>query len=127
MAATPVNEPPQTRRSDISLLYAARCVRGIGDGYAAVILPAYLTAIGFTRGRVGLGARGPWRATAVSPLAAGLTAPRHDLRTMMLFGAALMVATGAALPSYDYLTWIALVLFIGTINPSTGDLGVLVP
>jgi MFS family permease len=57
----------------------------------------------------------------------GLIAPRHDLRTMMLFGAGLMIATGIAFPQFEHLLLIALVAFIGTINPSAGDLGVLVP
>jgi MFS family permease len=127
MEATLATEPPQTRRTDINLLYAARCMRGIGDGYAAVILPAYLTGIGFTPVQIGFVATASLLGTAVFTLAVGLIAPRHDLRNMMLFGAALMALTGAALPAYDYLTWIAIVLFIGTINPSTGDLGVLVP
>ena len=127
MATTLVSELPQTRRSDISLLYAARCVRGFGDGYAAVILPAWLSAIGFTPAQIGLVATASLLGTAVFTLAVGLIAPRHDLRNMMLFGAVLMALTGAALPAYDYLAWIAVVLFIGTINPSTGDLGVLVP
>jgi MFS family permease len=117
----------RTRRSDLNLLYAARSVRGIGDGYAAVILPAYLTELGFTPAEVGFVATASLLGTAVFTLAAGLIAPRHDLRKMMLFGAVLMALTGAALPGYDGLTWIAIVLFIGTINPSTGDLGVLVP
>jgi MFS family permease len=127
MEATRAVEPPQTRRSDINLLYAARCVRGFGDGYAAVILPAWLTAIGFTPAQVGLAATASLLGTAVFTLGVGLIAPRHDLRNMMVFGAALMALTGVALPAYDYLAWIAVVLFIGTINPSTGDLGVLVP
>ncbi len=127
MEATLATEPPQTRRTDINLLYAARCVRGIGDGYAAVILPAYLTGIGFTPVQIGFVATASLLGTAVFTLAVGLIAPRHDLRSMMLFGAALMALTGAALPGHDGLAWIAIVLFIGTINPSTGDLGVLVP
>jgi MFS family permease len=127
MEATRAMEPRQTRRSDINLLYAARCVRGVGDGYAAVILPAWLTAIGFTPWQIGFVATASLLGTAVFTLAVGLIAPRHDLRKMMLFGAALMALTGAALPGYDGLAWIAVVLFIGTINPSTGDLGVLVP
>src|SRR5262249_18311729 len=118
MTATLANEPRETRRSDISLLYAARCVRGIGDGYAAVILPAWLTGIGFTPAQIGFVATASLLGTAVFTLAVGLIAPRHDLRSMMLFGAALMALTGAALPGYDGLTWIAIVLFIGTINPS---------
>ena len=31
------------------------------------------------------------------------------------------------LPSFEYLAFIAVVAFVGTINPSTGDIGVLVP
>jgi MFS family permease len=127
MATTLVSEPPQTRRSDINLLYAARCVRGIGDGYAAVILPAWLTGIGFTPAQIGFVATASLLGTALFTLLVGLIAPRHDLRSMMLFGAILMALTGAALPVYDDLAWIAVVLFIGTINPSIGDLGVLVP
>ena len=36
----------QNRRS-IVLLYAARAARGFGDGFAVIILPAYLAEIGF--------------------------------------------------------------------------------
>ncbi|HLA20904.1 MAG TPA: hypothetical protein VJZ74_05550, partial [Pseudolabrys sp.] len=40
--------------SDILLLYVARGVRGFGDGFAIIILPAYLSAIGFSPGEIGL-------------------------------------------------------------------------
>ena len=33
--------------SAISLLYAARGLRGFGDGFAIIVLPAYMTAIGY--------------------------------------------------------------------------------
>ena len=115
------------RRSDINLLYAARCVRGIGDGFAVVILPAYLTAIGLTPTQIGFVATASLFGTAVFTLLVGLIARRHDLRNMLVLGAALMAVTGTALPSNEYLIWLATVLFIGTINPSTGDIGVLVP
>src|SRR5258708_24312552 len=45
----------------------------------------------------------------------------------MLIGAGLMVATGLAFPNVEHFVLIALVAFVGTINPSAGDLGVLVP
>ena len=32
-------------------LYAARALRDFGDGFVAVLLPVYLTALGFTRSR----------------------------------------------------------------------------
>src|SRR5262249_13186631 len=65
--------------------------------------------------------------TAVFTLLVGFIAPLFDLRHLLALGAVLMAATGAALPSYDYVFFIAAVLFAGTINPSTGDIGVLVP
>jgi MFS family permease len=122
-----MNESPQARRSDIRLLYAARSLRGFGDGFAVVILPAYLLAIGFSPVQIGFVATASLFGTAVLTLLVGLIAPRHDLRNMLLLGAALMAFTGIALPSFEYLTFIAAAAFVGTINPSTGDIGVLVP
>jgi MFS family permease len=122
-----VNSSPETRRTDIRLLYGARCLRGFGDGFAVVILPAYLTAIGFSPVQVGFVATVSLFGTAILTLLVGLIAPRHDLRNMLLLGAAVMVVTGIAFPISEHLTVIAVVSFIGTINPSTGDIGVLVP
>ena len=123
----PVNESPQAHRTDIRLLYAARCLRGFGDGFAVVVLPAYLTAIGLSPVQIGFIATVSLFGTAVLTLLVGLIAPRHDLRNMLLLGAGLMAFTGIALPSFEYLAFIAVVAFVGTINPSTGDIGVLVP
>src|SRR5215468_2124294 len=118
---------PETRRADIHLLYAARCLRGFGDGFAVVILPAYLSAIGFGPVHVGLVATASLLGTAVFTLLIGLIAPRQDLRNMVLLSAALMVLTGVAFPAFEHVALIAGVAFVGTINPSTGDIGVLVP
>jgi MFS family permease len=114
-------------RPDIHLLYAARCLRGVGDGFAVVILPAYLSAIGLSPVQIGFIATVSLFGTALLTLLVGLIAPRHDLRNLLLFGAGLMIATGIAFPSSEHLALIATVAFIGTINPSTGDIGVLVP
>ncbi len=111
----------------VHLLYAARCLRGFGDGFAVIILPAYLSALGFNPIQIGFVATASLFGTAVFTLLIGLIAPRHDLRNMLLLGAALMALTGIAFPSSEHLILIAAVSFIGTINPSTGDIGVLVP
>jgi MFS family permease len=60
-------------------------------------------------------------------LAIGILAPRYDLRTLLLACAGLMIATGAAIPSSQHFAFIALIAFIGTMNPTTGDIGVHVP
>ena len=117
----------RSTRIDIALLYIARGVRGFGDGFAIIILPAYLSAIGFSSGEIGLIVSASLLGTALLTLAVGFIAPRHDLRNFLLGGAILMACTGVAFPSVDLLAVIAIIAFVGTINPSTGDLRVLVP
>jgi MFS family permease len=111
----------------IPLLYLARGLRGFGDGFAIIVLPAYMTALGYDAAAVGLIATASLLGTALLTLSVGWIAPRHDLRVLLIFGAGLMVATGLAFPNVEHFVLIALVAFIGTINPSGGDLGVLVP
>jgi len=114
-------------RADVLNLYAARAARGFGDGFAAIILPAYLLEIGFNPFQIGVVATAALLGSAVTTLAVGLLAPRYHLRTLLIACAALMVVTGLAFPSLQYLVFIAVVAFIGTINPTTGDIGVHVP
>ncbi len=127
VASGPADRPVSKMRSDIALLYAARGVRGFGDGFAIIILPAYLTAIGYDPAQIGLVATASLMGTALLTLAIGTIAARHDLRALLLAGAFLMACTGLAFPNVEQFVFVALVAFVGTINPSTGDLGVLVP
>jgi MFS family permease len=124
---SPAGRMAQTMRSDVALLYAARSVRGFGDGFAIIILPAYLTAIGYDPAQIGIVATASLLGTALLTLAVGAIAARYDLRTLLLIGALLMACTGLAFPNVERFAFVALVAFIGTVNPSTGDLGVLVP
>ena len=119
----------QTRsaRIDIALLYIARGVRGLGDGFAIIILPAYLSAIGLSAWQIGIIVSASLFGTALLTLGVGFIAPRHDVRNFLIGGAILMACTGLAFPSVELFAIIAIVAFVGTINPSTGDLGVLVP
>jgi MFS family permease len=121
-------EPKQhAETSLIPLLYTARGLRGFGDGFAIIILPAYMTALGYDAIAVGLIATAALLGTALLTLIVGWIAPRHDIRTLMIAGAGLTALTGLAFPNVEHFLLIALVAFIGTINPSGGDLGVLVP
>lgn len=115
------------KRSNIPLLYAARGVRGFGDGFAVIILPAYLTAIGFSPFQIGVVATVALLGSSLLTLLVGFIAPRHDLRNLLMLGAGLMVATGLAFPQFQHIAFISLIAFVGTINPQTGDTGVLVP
>src|SRR2546429_3360946 len=127
MTDTATEPKLQNETSPISLLYMARGLRGFGDGFAIIILPAYMTVLGYDAIAVGLVATASLLGTALLTLIVGWIAPRHDLRALMLSGAGLMVITGLAFPNVEHFVLIALVAFVGTINPSAGDLGVLVP
>jgi len=113
--------------SDINVLYTARGLRGFGDGFAVILLPAYLSAIGYDPIHIGIVAAASLLGSAVLTLAVGLVAPRHDLRKLLLLAAGVMAATGLAFPAFEHIVFIAVVAFIGTINPSAGDIGVFVP
>ncbi len=114
-------------QANILYLYAARAARGFGDGFAAIILPAYLIELGFDPFQIGLVATAALLGSAALTLAIGFVAPRYDLRTLLLACAALMVVTGIAIPNVQHLVFIAAIAFIGTMNPTTGDIGVHVP
>src|SRR5262245_37392691 len=113
--------------TEVLVLYAARGVRGFADGFAVIILPAYLSAIGLSPAEIGIVATTALLGSSLLTLVVGFVAPRHDLRTMLIIGAALMVATGAAFPQIQHIVFVLIVAFVGTINPNTGDSGILVP
>jgi MFS family permease len=120
--SSPTRTPP-----DILCLYGARALRGFGDGFAILILPVYLSAIGFSPQQIGLVASASLLGTAALTLITGFIAPRCDLRTLFLAGAGLITFTGIVFPAMQTIAPILLVSFIGSINPSSGDLGMLVP
>jgi MFS family permease len=114
-------------QSDIFHLYAARALRGFGDGFAVIILPVYLLAIGLSPQQVGIVASASLLGTAALTLLVGFVAPRYDLRYLFLVGAGLAIATGLVFPLVETFVPVLLVAFMGTINPSAGDLGMLIP
>src|ERR1700716_878404 len=119
---SPTKTPP-----DILCLYGARALRGFGDGFAIIILPVYLAAIGFSPQAIGIVASASLLGTAALTLITGFIAPRYELRLLFLAGAGLIAFTGVIFPATETIAPVLLVAFIGSINPSGGDLGMLVP
>ena len=113
--------------SPILLIYAARAVRGFGDGFAVIILPAYLSALGYSPVAVGFAATAALLGSAATTLGVGVLGRRHDLRNLLLVGALLMAATGFALAGVEHIAVILIVVFVGTMNPSAGDTGLMIP
>ena len=56
---------PRSARTSVMPLYAARGVRGFGDGFAIIVLPAYLSAAGCSAGQIGRIAGAPLFGTAL--------------------------------------------------------------
>jgi MFS family permease len=108
-------------------LYAARALRDFGDGFVAVLLPVYLTALGFTPFQVGLIATAAMLGSALLTLGVGVVGARYDHRQLLLGAASLMVATGVAYAAIDEYALLLVVSFAGTINPSGGSVSIFVP
>ena len=85
-------------KHDILLLLAARGLRGFGDGFAVIILPVYLSALGYTTAQIGFVATASLLGTAVLTLGVGSIAQRYELRRLLLLGGVLIVLTGVAFP-----------------------------
>jgi len=122
------SEPALTSRPrGMFYLYAARVARGLGDAFAFIILPVYLSELGFDPFQIGLVATAALLGSAATTLMVGLLAARYDLRNLLLLGAWIMVLTGIAVAHSQALAAIMTIVFIGSLNPSTGDLGMIVP
>ena len=115
------------RRSEIFYLYAARAARGCGDGFAAIVLPAYLSEVGFDPFQIGIVAATALLGSALMTLAIAFLSARYEVRTLLLICASLMVVTGIAIPNSQHLVFVLAIVFVGTMNPTTGDIGVHVP
>ncbi|MCX7960923.1 MAG: MFS transporter [Burkholderiales bacterium] len=108
-------------------ILVARALRDFGDGFVAVILPVYLTALGMGAFEVGLVATLALLGSALVTLAMGWLGARHDHRRLLLASALLMVATGLAYAAAGPL-WVPFaVAFVGTINPAGGSTSPFVP
>lgn len=108
-------------------LLAARALRDFGDGFVAVLLPAYLLALGFTSLEVGVIATVSLLGSAFLTVGAGLLGARYDHRQLLLAAASLMLATGVAFAAVHDYALLLVVAFAGTINPSAGSVSVFVP
>ncbi len=108
-------------------LLSARAVRDFGDGFVAVLLPVYLTMLGFTAFEVGVIATAALLGSALLTLGIGIVGSRHDRRNLLVAGASLMIATGVAFALVHDFALLLVVAFAGTINPSAGSVSIFVP
>ncbi|MFA5083654.1 MAG: MFS transporter [Hydrogenophilaceae bacterium] len=118
----PTGVAPEAR-----LLLVGRALRAFTDGYVAVLLPAYLLALGFGTWEVGLLSTATLLGSALATLAVGAWGHRCHHRSLLLGAALLMAATGLAFANLSSFWPLLLVAFVGTMNPSSGDVSVFLP
>jgi len=118
--------PDGTHPAALPLL-AGRALRGVCDGFVAVLLPAYLLALGFDPLTVGLISSATLAGSALATILVGMVGHRYPLRRLLTLASALMVATGLGFAGLTSLWPLLVVAFAGTLNPSSGDVSLFLP
>jgi len=113
--------------TEVRLLLIGRGLRAFVDGYVAVLLPAYLLALGYDIWHVGLLSTATLLGSALATLALGAWGHHAAPRFLLLAAALLMAATGLGFASLSAFWPLLLVAFVGTLNPSSGDVSVFLP
>jgi MFS family permease len=111
----------------LTFVCAARALRDFGDGFIAVLLPVYLSAIGLGALEIGVVATLALLGSALTTLAIGFLGARFDQRKLLIAASGLMVATGLAFAASSTYAVVLLVALVGTINPTAGNVSIFVP
>ncbi len=118
---------PKSATADAARLIATRGARGFADGIASVLLASYLTRLGFTPLQIGAIVTATLLGSAALMLAVGLAGHRWRRRAVLLAASALMFATGLGFYASTRFWPLLLVAFVGTLNPSSGDVTLFLP
>jgi predicted MFS family arabinose efflux permease len=113
--------------SPADLLLAARGLRSFGDGLISLVLPVYLLVLGYGAVATGVIATATLLGSALLTMLVGVHGNRVHGRTLLLGAALLMAATGVVFAYVHDLWPLVIVAFVGTLNPSAGDVSVFLP
>jgi MFS family permease len=118
---------PPSATTDSKRLITTRALRGIGDGATSVLLASYLSAIGLSPAQIGVVVFATLFGSALVTLWAGFATRRIGTRRMFLGASVLMIATGLGFSYARSFEALALIGFVGTMNPSAGDVSLFLP
>jgi len=116
-----------TRPGPATCLYAARALRDFGDGFVAILIVVYLTELGLGPLEIGVIATAALLGSSLLTLGIGLLGRPGMQRTLLLCASASMTATGIAFALASDYAWLLLIAFVGTVNPSAGNVSIFVP
>jgi MFS family permease len=109
------------------LLLVARALRAFVDGFICILLPAYLLALGLGAWEVGVISTVTLLGSAGLTLLLGAHGHRFHHRPLLMGAALLMATTGLLFAGASSFWPLLLVAFVGTLNPSSGDVSVFLP
>jgi len=118
--------PPGTA-PDAALILIARGIRAFTDGYVALLLPYYLTLLGYSALEVGLIATATLLGSGLLTLLVGVFAYRFRLHALLTIACLMMLGTGFGFATVTEFLPLLLIGVIGTLNPSNGDVSVFSP
>jgi len=102
-------------------------VRAFADGFVSLLLPVYLLRLGNGPFAIGSIVTGTLVGSALLTMALGMVAHRYSRRWMLRAACLLMVATGAGFALIHNYWPMLIIAFVGTLNPSSGDVSVFLP
>jgi MFS family permease len=118
---------PSSATPDAAVLLSSRGVRAFADGFVSVLLPVYLLGLGFDGLQIGAVATTTLIGSAALTLLVGFIAHRFRARPLLASAALLMAATGVGFALVHGFWPLLVVAFVGTLNPSSGDVSVFLP
>jgi MFS family permease len=111
-----------TRRLEVG-----RAVRAFADGFASVLLARYLQDLGFDAFEIGVIVTATLLGSAALTLWAGVRFARLGTRSVLLASCGLMAFTGLGFSAVTRFLPLVIVGFVGTLNPSGGDVSLFLP
>ncbi|MDQ2653731.1 MAG: MFS transporter [Chloroflexota bacterium] len=118
--------PPETSQ-DARVLLTARGLRAFGDGFVSILLPVHLAQLGLSNFQIGAVATSTLLGSAALTLLVGFNAHRIGRRALLFRASVLMFITGLGFAFLRDFWPLLLIAFLGTINPSSGDVSVFLP
>ena len=118
---------PSETTQDARVLLTARGLRAFGDGFVSILLPVHLAQLGLSNFQIGAVATSTLLGSAALTLLVGFNAHRIGRRALLFRASILMFVTGLGFAFLRDFWPLLLVAFLGTINPSSGDVSVFLP
>lgn len=113
--------------ADARRLLLGKGLRAFTDGLVSIVLPVYLLRLGYSPFIVGAIVTSTLLGSALLTLSIGLFANQFPGRKLLLAACLLMATTGIGFATVQGFWPLLAVAFVGTINPSAGDVSIFLP